>query len=76
MTVSDNRSFAKLALRKTMEQVEVLEIDFTWLSDTGGGKVTGRTEIIRLSYDKFKEYVRESDVDKDAVLRGKRQAKD
>ena len=43
-----------------MEQVEVLEIDFTWLSDTGGGKVTGRTEIIRLSYDKFKEYVRES----------------
>lgn len=60
MTVSDNRSFAKLALRKTMEQVEVLEIDFTWLSDTGGGKVTGRTEIIRLSYDKFKEYVRES----------------
>ena len=60
MTVSDNRSFAKLALRKTMEQVEVLEIDFTWLSDAGGGKVTGRTEIIRLSYDKFKEYVRES----------------
>lgn len=60
MTVSDIRSFAKLALRKTIEQTEVLEIDFTWLSDAGGGKVTGRTEIIRLSYDKFKEYVRES----------------
>lgn len=60
MTVSDIRSFAKLALRKTMEQAEVLEIDFTWLSDAGEGKVTGRTEIIRLSYDKFKEYVRES----------------
>ena len=29
MTVSDIRSFAKLALRKTMEQAEVLEIDFT-----------------------------------------------
>lgn len=60
MTVSDIRSFAKLALRKTMEQAEVLEIDFTWLSDAGGRNVTGRTEIIRLSYDKFKEYVRES----------------
>ena len=38
LTVSDIRSFAKLALRKTAEQGDVLEIDFTWLSDAGGGK--------------------------------------
>lgn len=60
MTVSDIRSFAKLALQKTMEQAEILEIDFTWLSDAGGGKVAGRTETIQLSYEKFKESVRES----------------
>lgn len=49
-----------MALRKTMEQEEVLEIAFTWLSDAGGGKVSGMTETIRLSYEKFKEFVKES----------------
>ncbi len=60
LTVSDIRSFAKLALRKTVEQGDVLEIEFTWLSDAGGGKVSGMTENIRLSHEKFKEMVRES----------------
>lgn len=60
MTVSDIRSFAKLALRKTMEQEEVLEIEFTWLNDVGGGKVSGRTETIRLSYGMFTEFIKES----------------
>ena len=60
LTVSDIRSFAKLALRKTAEQGEVLEIDFTWLSDAGGGKVSGMTETIRISYEEFKEMVEES----------------
>ena len=60
LTVSDIRSFAKLALKKTMEQEEVLEIDFTWLNDAGGGKVSGMTETVRLSYEKFRELVKES----------------
>ena len=59
-TVSDIRSFAKLALRKTMEQGEILEIDFIWLNDAGGGKVSGMTETVRLSYEKFKGLVKES----------------
>ena len=60
MTVSDIHSFAKLALRKTMEQGDILEIFFTWLSDAGGGKVSGRTETVRLSYEKFKAFAKES----------------
>ena len=60
LTVSDIRSFAKLALRKTAEQGDVLEIDFTWLSDAGGGKVSGMTETIRIFYEEFKEMVEES----------------
>ncbi len=38
LTVSDIRSFAELALRKGIEQEEILEIVFTWLSDAGGWK--------------------------------------
>ncbi|MCI9071949.1 MAG: hypothetical protein HFH80_03935 [Lachnospiraceae bacterium] len=60
MTVSDIRSFAKLSLKKTMEQGDILEIFFTWLSDAGGGKVSGRTETVRLSYEKFKAFIKES----------------
>lgn len=60
LTVSDIRSFAKLSLRKTMEQEEVLEIDFTWLNDAGRGKVSGVMETVRLSYEKFKELTKES----------------
>ncbi len=63
LTVSDIRSFAKLALRKTMEQEEVLEIDFTWLNDVGSGKVSGVTETVRLSYEKFRELAKESGED-------------
>ena len=63
LTVSDIRSFAKLALRKTMEQEEVLEIDFTWLNDAGSGKVSGVTETVRLSYEKFRELAKESGED-------------
>ncbi len=60
MTVSDIRSFAKVSLRKSFEQAEILEIEFTWLSDAGGGKVSGRTEMIRLSYEKFKSSITQS----------------
>ena len=60
MTVSDIRSFAKLALRKNMEQEDVLEITFTWLSDAGGGRVSGMTETVRLFYERFREFVRDS----------------
>ena len=60
LTVSDIRSFAELALRKSIEQEEILEIVFTWLSDAGGGKVSGMTETVRLPYEKFKEFVVES----------------
>ena len=58
--VSDIRSFARLFLRKTMDETDILVINFTWLSDAGGGKVLGREETILLSYDKFREYVEES----------------
>ncbi len=60
MTVSDIRSFAKVSLRKSFEQAEILEIEFTWLSDAGGGKVSGRTETVRLSYEKFKSSIMQS----------------
>lgn len=60
LTVSDIRSFAELALRKSIEQEEILEIVFTWLSDAGGGKVSGMMETVRLPYEKFKEFVEES----------------
>lgn len=60
LTVSDIRSFANLSLRKTMEQEDVLEVFFTWLSDAGGGKVSGMTETIRISHEEFKEMVEES----------------
>ena len=67
ITVADIRSFAKLSLRKTMEQEEILEIVFTWLRNTGGENVAGRTETVRLPYEKFKEYIgesRENDISK------------
>lgn len=60
MTVSDIRSFAELALCKTMEQTENLEICFTWLRDAGGGAVVGMVETVRIPYGKFKEAVEES----------------
>lgn len=60
MMVSDIHSFAKLALKKTMGQGDILEICFTWLSDAGGGKVSGRMEDVRLPYGKFRGLVQES----------------
>ncbi len=60
ITVSDIHSFAKLALRKTMGQGDILEILFTWLSDAGGGKVSGRMETVRLSYERFQALTGES----------------
>lgn len=60
MTVSDIYSFAKLALRKSFGQDELLEIDFTWLRDIGDGRVSGRTERIMLSYGKFKDFIKQS----------------
>ena len=58
--ISDIHSFAKLSLRKTMDGTDVLVINFTWLSDTGGGMVSGREETVLLSYKTFQEYVGES----------------
>ena len=58
--ISDIHSFAKLSLRKTMDGTDVLVINFTWLSDTGGGMVSGREETVLLSYKKFQEYAEES----------------
>ena len=58
--ISDIHSFARLSLRKTTDGTDVLVINFTWLSDTGGGMVSGREETVLLSYEKFQEYVRES----------------
>lgn len=43
-----------------MGQGDILEICFTWLSDAGGGKVSGRMEDVRLPYGKFQGLVQES----------------
>ncbi len=60
MTVSDIHSFAKLAFREPIGQAKILEIGFTWLSDTGGGDVSGRKEMVRLSYEQFKDSIKQS----------------
>ncbi len=58
--ISDIHSFARLSLRKTMDGTDILAITFTWLSDAGGGTVSGREETVLLSYKKFQEYAEES----------------
>ena len=60
--VSDIHSFAELRLgRSAKEQnADVLTVDFTWLSDSGGRRVVGREETLHLPYRQFQEKLEES----------------
>lgn len=52
--VSDIHSFADMHLDKTeVGDADILTVTFTWLSDAGGGKVSGTEERLRFPYHKF-----------------------
>lgn len=51
--VSDIRSFAILRLQQTPAGLDVIDFDFSWLSDAGGKRLSGREEYVRLPYDVF-----------------------
>lgn len=58
--VSDIRSFAVLRLYQTPAGLEVIDLDFSWLSDAGDGRLSGKEESVRLSYDDFVNCIEES----------------
>lgn len=60
--VSDIRSFAELRLEKAgmAGGEDILYVTFTWLSDAGGGKVSGTEETLRLSFRRFRERIESS----------------
>lgn len=55
--VSDIHSFAQLRLN---EHTGMLTIDFTWLSGSCGGKVSGWEESVTIPYDQLIDFMRES----------------
>ena len=59
---TDIRSFAEMHLEKagTEGDGDILEIRFTWLSDTADGKLSGKEEILRFSWKRFKECIKRS----------------
>lgn len=60
--VSDIHSFAELRLGRSAkkENEDILTVDFTWLSDSGGRRVVGREETLHLPYRQFQEKLEES----------------
>ena len=60
--VSDIHSFAELQLCRSEkeENQDMLTVTFTWLSDNGGRRVSGREETLHLLYKKFKEGIEKS----------------
>ncbi len=60
--VSDIHSFAELRLRQSgrEEDGDMLDIEFTWLNDNGGRRVSGREEILHVPYREFREAVEKS----------------
>ena len=60
--VSDIHSFAELRLGRSAkeENADMLTVDFTWLSDSGGRRVVGREETVHLPYRQFQERLGES----------------
>lgn len=59
--VSDIHSFAEMQLDKAeMGDGDILTVTFTWLSDAGGGKVSGMEERLRFPYQKLLEGIAES----------------
>ena len=58
--VSDIHSFAVLRLYKTPGGLDVIDFDFSWLSDDGYGRLSGQAETVRLSYETFMARIEES----------------
>lgn len=60
VTVSDIYSFARLYLKQSPTGETLVEMDFTWLTDCGGEKLTGRREHIVLDYEKLLKGIEQS----------------
>lgn len=62
LVATDIRSFAEMHLEEagTEGDGDILEIRFTWLSDTADGKLSGTEEILRFSWEGFKEGIKRS----------------
>ncbi|MCM1215589.1 MAG: DUF4120 domain-containing protein [Lachnospiraceae bacterium] len=60
---SDIHSFADLRLGQSGrgEPGDMLDVEFTWLSDNGGRMVSGREETLHMPYRKFREAVEKSE---------------
>lgn len=58
--VSDIYSFAILRLHQTPTGMDVIDIDFSWLSSSVGRSLIGQKEFIRLSYERFLNCIEES----------------
>lgn len=58
--VSDIHSFAVLRLYQTPGGLDVIDFDFSWLSDDGYGRLSGKAETVRLSYETFMARTEES----------------
>lgn len=58
--VSDIRPFAILRLQQTPAGLDVIDFDFSWLSDAGGKLLSGREEYVRLPYERFLACIEES----------------
>ena len=58
--VADIHSFAILRLCQTPDGLDVIDIKFSWLSDAGGHRLSGKEERVRLSYESFLTCIEES----------------
>ena len=58
--VDDIHSFAILRLCQTPGGLDVIDIKFSWLSDAGGRRLSGKEECVRLSYESFLTCIEES----------------
>lgn len=59
VTVQDLDSYASLYYR---EDLKTLEIRFAWLSEAPDGSLTGRTETVILDWEKFYDFVLDSEL--------------
>lgn len=58
--VSDIHSFAVLRLCQRPDGMDVIEIDFAWLSVAGSGRLSGQSESLCLPYEYFLACIEES----------------
>lgn len=58
--VADIHSFAILQLFQMPGGLDVIDIKFSWLSDAGGYRLSGKEECVRLYYESFLNCIEES----------------